>query len=148
MGIPLHLDEMNVLSHFQPFENSPAIVEKVSLKPPIFLLRNFLSHLECQQIMDSALELEPAQVVSLTSSGNERVNSHVGWLDNSPGTLQREIARRAHSILLPDQVFHGSRGVEPLQIVRYDDGGQYVLHHDGNHRLLTVLYYINGAGET
>jgi hypothetical protein len=27
-------------------------------------------------------------------------------------------------------------------------GGEYVLHQDGNQRLLTVLYYLEGVGET
>lgn len=148
MGIPLHLDDMPVADAIQPMENLDVIVEKLSSKPPIFVLRNFMSSDECQEIMDSALVLEPAQVVSSASSGHERKHSMVGWLENAPGTLPRELARRAHSILLAGQVFHGSRGVEPLQVVRYEQGGEYVLHQDGNQRLLTVLYYINGVGET
>jgi 2OG-Fe(II) oxygenase superfamily len=148
MGIPPHLDDMHVAVAFQSIENSAIMVEKLSSNPPIFVLRNFMSSDECQEIMDSALALEPAQVVSTASSGNERKNSMVGWLENTPGSLPRELARRAHAILLTDQVFHGSRGVEPLQVVHYEKGGEYVLHQDGNHRLLTVLYYINGAGET
>ena len=148
MGIPLYLEDMHVAAAFQPMENSAVIVEKISSRPPLFVLRNFMSSDECQEIMDSAVALEPAQIVSPVSSGKERQKSMVGWLENTPGTLPRVLARRAHAILLSDQVFHGSRGVEPLQVVQYEKGGEYVLHQDGNHRLLTVLYYINGTGET
>jgi hypothetical protein len=37
---------------------------------------------------------------------------------------------------------------EDLQIVRYDPGGSYDLHHDGYGRFLTVLTYLNGVGGT
>jgi hypothetical protein len=56
----------------QPLENLDVIVEKLSSKPPLFVLRNFMSRDECQEIMDSALVLEPAQVASSESSGHER----------------------------------------------------------------------------
>ena len=31
-------------------------------------------------------------------------------------------------------------------MLRYADGGGYSMHHDGNARALTVLYYLNGEG--
>jgi hypothetical protein len=37
---------------------------------------------------------------------------------------------------------------EDLQIVRYDPGGSFDLHHDGYERFLTVLTYLNGVGGT
>lgn len=147
MGLPQHLYEMEVSTSFQVGDSN---VEKVSSRPPIFVLRNFLTKDECQNIMDSVSEMEPGQTVS--SHGNEqRKNSHVAWLDNvgDGSAVISNAAKRAHDIFLGhQQVFHVSRGVEPLQVVRYDDGGEYVLHQDGNRRLLTVLYYLNGAGET
>ena len=39
-------------------------------------------------------------------------------------------------------------GSEDMQVLRYDSGGEYVFHHDGNDRILTVLYYLNGEGAT
>ena len=32
-------------------------------------------------------------------------------------------------------------GVEDLQVLKYDVGGEFVLHHDGEPRILTVIYY-------
>ena len=32
-------------------------------------------------------------------------------------------------------------GVEDLQVLRYDIGGEFVLHQDGQNRILTVIYY-------
>jgi hypothetical protein len=77
-----------------------------------------------------------------------RQNSQVAWLPNT-NKLVQAVARKAHALFLGQrQAFHATRGVEPLQVVRYDDGGEYVLHQDANRRLLTVLYYLNGAGES
>ena len=38
-----------------------------------------------------------------------------------------------------------------MQVLRYGEGGQYVLHHDAGdyqNRVLTVIYYLNGVGGT
>ena len=42
----------------------------------------------------------------------------------------------------------GRSGVEELQVVRYDFNGEFRLHHDGDYRILTVLYYLNGVSGT
>ena len=34
---------------------------------------------------------------------------------------------------------------EPVQIVRYEEGGKYDLHHDGYNRFMTILTYLNGV---
>jgi hypothetical protein len=77
-----------------------------------------------------------------------RKHSRVGWLENDRPSIEA-IARRAHGIFLNGIPFHSTRGIEPLQVVHYHGlGGEYVNHHDGNGRLLTVLYYLNGVGAT
>ena len=43
---------------------------------------------------------------------------------------------------------HPSAGVEDLQVLRYSTGGEFVLHHDGSPRILTMIYYISGVGGT
>ena len=35
-----------------------------------------------------------------------------------------------------------------MQVLHYENGGQFVLHHDGFDRILTVICYLNGVGET
>ena len=37
---------------------------------------------------------------------------------------------------------------EPLQVVRYEPGGKYDVHHDAMERFLTVLTYLNGVAGT
>jgi hypothetical protein len=145
MGLPEYMHLMEISDTFQ---HSNITVEKVSSRPPIFVLRNFLSSQECQEIMDSVSDMKQGQTNS-NHGEEQRKNSHVAWIDNDDGSVAKAAAKRAHGIFLGhQQIFHASRGVEPLQVVRYDEGGEYVLHQDGNRRLLTVLYYLNGAGET
>ena len=38
--------------------------------------------------------------------------------------------------------------VELLQVLKYSEGGLYQIHHDGEPRFLTVIYYLNGQGAT
>lgn len=147
MMIPLHLQALDLSKPIK--YGGDVTLEKVSHQPPIFVLRNILSAEECQAVMDSATEFEQGRTVSEESDDESmRKNSAVSWIGNEEGSLARRVAKKAHEILMPKLVFDSTRGVEPLQVVRYDEGGEYVLHHDSNERLLTVIYYLNGAGET
>lgn len=147
MMIPLHLQSMDLSRPVRYGQN--ITLEKISHQPPIFVLRNILSTDECQEIMDATHEFEQGRIVSLDhDDGIKRKNSEVSWLSNEPESLSRRIAKQAHDILMPNLVFDPKQGVEDLQVVRYGTGGEYVLHHDTSRRLLTVIYYLNGAGET
>mmetsp|Transcript_18605 Transcript_18605/g.23424 ORF Transcript_18605/g.23424 Transcript_18605/m.23424 type:complete len:206 (+) Transcript_18605:3-620(+) len=35
-----------------------------------------------------------------------------------------------------------------MQVLHYNNGGKFVLHHDGFDRILTVICYLNGIGQT
>lgn len=121
-------------------------VERVAVSPPIFLLRNFLTHDECDSILSTVETMEPAQTASGIQEDTARRKSFVAWLGNDQadevvGRLA-DCARRL--MLMPTP----SLGVEDMQVLRYDPGGEYIFHHDGNERILTLLYYLNGKGET
>mmetsp|Transcript_2717 Transcript_2717/g.3659 ORF Transcript_2717/g.3659 Transcript_2717/m.3659 type:complete len:285 (-) Transcript_2717:289-1143(-) len=147
MGIPSHLEAM-VIGHRLEGLLAGVTVEKISSKPPIFVLRNVLSNTECQSLTEGVSELQPGRTVNALNSEIKRKFSSVGWVDNEVGSVTYELAEKMHSILMPNQIFDVDRGVEPMQVVRYEEGGEYVLHHDSKQRLLTVLYYLNGSGET
>jgi hypothetical protein len=51
-------------------------------------------------------------------------------------------------LLLSPAVKKSGGAVEDLQVLDYAPGGEYVFHHDGAPRVLTILYYLNGIGET
>ena len=90
-----------------------------------------------------------------------RRHCHVAWLDNkssnnnkddspSSANLIQDLGRDAGNLLLSDAVKTcPNAGCEPLQVLRYSEqGGEFVLHHDGVGRVLTVIYYLNGVAGT
>mmetsp|Transcript_34750 Transcript_34750/g.72325 ORF Transcript_34750/g.72325 Transcript_34750/m.72325 type:complete len:286 (-) Transcript_34750:210-1067(-) len=147
LGIPQHLASLQVGENIQGLAQDISL-EKVSNKPPIFVLRNVLSSSQCESLAASVAEFEPAKTKIPLNDDVKRKLSSVGWLDNALGSITHSLAKECHQILLPNQTFDSDRGVEPMQVVRYEEHGEYILHHDSNQRLLTVLYYLNGQGET
>eukprot|EP00550_Attheya_septentrionalis_P003985 CAMPEP_0198290434 /NCGR_PEP_ID=MMETSP1449-20131203/8306_1 /TAXON_ID=420275 /ORGANISM="Attheya septentrionalis, Strain CCMP2084" /LENGTH=375 /DNA_ID=CAMNT_0043988939 /DNA_START=81 /DNA_END=1205 /DNA_ORIENTATION=+ len=122
-------------------------IERLSISPPIFLLRNVLTSEECNTIMDAVSSennglLEDAETVSGNSSA--RPHSQVAWLPSSTEGIG-ELAWSMSQMLMPM-----SNGCEDMQVVHYKGNGkgEYHLHHDGNERFLTILYYLNGVGGT
>lgn len=123
-------------------------VERIASSPPIFVLRNFVTKDECNALQSTvqAIAMQPAQTDSGIEEDFVRKNSFVAWLGNEQvdGLVGRLALSCARMLLQPSS----SLGVEDMQVLKYDTGGEYVLHHDGNDRILTVLYYLNGVGET
>lgn len=168
-GIPRELDDLALFESLDCDEHDTTTiasemerkrrVERVSIDPPIFILRNAMSLEECRHVRSVAssmeAQMEDGKTVSDTDDADPssqedhaRKHSRVGWLDNDRQPIE-SIARRAHGVFLNDMPFHATRGIEPLQVVHYhQEGGEYVNHHDANGRLLTVLYYLNGVGAT
>lgn len=139
LGLPQHLHDLPVGG---VYESEDLVIEKWSHHPPLFVVRRVLSPNDCKEIILQAREqtMMPAQTVS---GSPLRLGSHVAWLDQD-----NSLARRMHSLFLPEYEFCDSHSVEPLQVVRYEVGGEYRLHHDGNLRLVTVLYNLLGVGAT
>lgn len=109
-------------------------------------MRNFVTHEECDAIQSTVSAMEPAKTASGLQEETVRKNSFVTWLgnDKANGLVGRLAEAIRRMMLIPAP----SLGVEDMQVLRYDVGGEYVFHHDGNYRILTVLYYLNGEGET
>uniref|UniRef100_A0A6U6CFA5 Fe2OG dioxygenase domain-containing protein n=1 Tax=Odontella aurita TaxID=265563 RepID=A0A6U6CFA5_9STRA len=133
-------------------------VERVSVDPPIFILRGFLSDMECDCIVSAAsIEGNMAMAETVTEGDNtSRTHCSVSWLSRSSATIDgsqflvdTDLLSSVAPILLSGQVLgHQSTEVEDLQVLRYRPGGQYVLHHDGSPRFLTIIHYLNGVGGT
>ena len=120
-------------------------IERVSEIPDIFLLRNVISLEECTQLMASAkiAGLNEAETVSLEHSSVARRKCSVAWLAESA------LGKTIGSLLLTTEVkSEAGAGFEDLQVLRYESSGQYLLHHDGSPRCLTVIYYLNGVAGT
>lgn len=149
-GIPpilQQLDSGDSILGFRRIDNGVhnVTVERVALSP-IFILRNFVTSEETKAILSTVSNMEPAQTASGLQDDVIRKNSFVAWLGNDKADgLVKRLADAIHQLLLSARP---NFGVEDLQVLRYDPGGEYVFHHDGNGRILTVLYYLNDEGET
>ena len=128
-------------------------IERVATSPHIFCLRNFLSPSECKQIQELAEEagIKTAETVTKGDTSS-RKNCSVAWIPSSGSdgsSFVSGLVASTANIFLSDVVLsHPSAGVENMQILKYGVGGEFVHHQDGDSRVLTVIYYINGVGGT
>lgn len=129
-------------------------IERVSNTPNIYVLRNFVTPFECEQIQTLAKERGMKMAETITKNDTKsRKNCSVAWLPSSSGPDSSSIvsglvASTANIFLSNSVKSHPTAGVEDLQVLKYDIGGEFVHHHDGDCRILTVIYYINGVGGT
>ena len=178
IGVPETLQHLNVGQCLKAFRHSvhynndissPILsssnftIERVSEKPNIFLLRDFLSHYECDFIMNYAMNnatMTNAETITQNDT-NSRKRCQVAWLPSSTSSATSTAASKSHTqslsslisiisnlvsttaniLLSKDVLRHPSASVEDLQVLKYDIGGEFVLHHDGEPRILTVIYY-------
>jgi 2OG-Fe(II) oxygenase superfamily len=136
-------------------------IQKLSQRPPLFLLKGILTPEECQKLQDLALSSGPMQEAttrSMTEDNNNkeeevdnekyRQASQFAWIPNDRTGLTR-LAHQVHAIFLPHEpCYHPIVSVEEMQVVHYDPQGRYDFHHDGAMRILTVLYYLNAVSDT
>uniref|UniRef100_A0A7S3V909 Fe2OG dioxygenase domain-containing protein n=1 Tax=Chaetoceros debilis TaxID=122233 RepID=A0A7S3V909_9STRA len=146
-------------------------IERISYSPDAFVLRNFLSHEECQQIQSMAKSSDMGQAETITKNDTKsRTNCQVAWIPSAGGGRQGSesetsssgvsasasasrlvpnmVASAANLFLSQSVMGNPSAGVEDLQVLKYGVGGEFVLHHDGVPRVLTIIYYLNGVGGT
>lgn len=128
-------------------------IERVANSPNIFILRNFVTLSECNQIQALAEEagMKTAETVTKGDTSS-RKNCTVAWIPSSGPDVSSIVSGLVAStvnIFLSDVVkSHPSACVENMQILKYGVGGEFVHHQDGDSRILTVIYYINGVGGT
>ena len=155
LGLPSHLHQLKcgeILSAFRRVENGKDVffeVERIAARPPIFLLRGVLRKEECEAIISAADTMETAETVSGETTSKRR-NCQVAWLSKDAanglvGSLAETVGRL---VLTPSAAKGAGAGYEDMQVVHYSESGEYVLHHDGNERVVTVLYYLTSVGET
>jgi hypothetical protein len=128
-------------------------IERAANRPNIFILRNFVTPSECNQIQALAEEggMKTAETVTKGDTSS-RKNCSVAWIPSSGpdgSSIVSGLVASTVNIFLSDVVkSHPSAGVENMQILKYGVGGEFVHHQDGDSRILTVIYYINGVGGT
>ena len=153
-----------------PLQSLPDLsITKLSLDPPLFLMKNFLSTPD-EQIAMIMTAVHQGMHYSGTSSGDlvsQRFKSYTSWVYPENGTTVddqdgnefendgRKVARfmteLSSFLFFPEYFSNGDTckkshqcTAEAVQVVRYEVGGKYDTHHDGYNRFLTVLCYLNG----
>ena len=153
LKIGQYLDAFRRLQRNDEKETVNFTIERVAYKPDIYCLRNFVTQPECKEIQTLAKATAMKHAETVTENDTySRKNCSVAWIPLSgpnKSSLVSDLVASTANILLSNSVLsHPSAGVEDLQVLRYDIGGEFVLHHDGEPRMLTVIYYINGVGGT
>eukprot|EP00930_Biecheleria_cincta_P025292 TRINITY_DN18021_c0_g1_i2.p1 TRINITY_DN18021_c0_g1~~TRINITY_DN18021_c0_g1_i2.p1 ORF type:complete len:547 (-),score=69.59 TRINITY_DN18021_c0_g1_i2:61-1662(-) len=117
--------------------------------PRVFLIRDVLSPAECEYIVSLA---EPRLDVSKTGIDGRTSalrTSKTAFLEHNESLALAKIHRRFADILnITDHEL--SMAGEPLQVVRYEQGQQYQVHHDFTQltqRLATLLVYLDEPSE-
>lgn len=124
-------------------------IHRLSHSPHIFLLKSAVPTEHCAPIIDQAVNnMKPAE----TTEGDGKVlrrNCRVAWLGNDQPMI-KTLGQTTGNLLLSDQVkMSPGSGCEELQVLNYfEEGGEFVLHHDGMGRVITVIYYLNGVAGT
>lgn len=153
-------------------------LEVASVTPRVFVIKNFLSKEQCQEIIQqgqkqglvlSTLHSSSANNAERTRDTSTRSSSN-SWLTRDHSDLTETVYQRAAMVthIDPDlmQKFHETRPehhsiAESLQVVRYKKGEEYTPHHDFVYppvndrfqgtRFATLLIYLNtvkDGGET
>ncbi|GFH61413.1 hypothetical protein CTEN210_17889 [Chaetoceros tenuissimus] len=128
-------------------------IARVGNKPDVFHLRGFLTKWECSAIMNEAQYNYDDTGMNTAKSENGdsfRTNCKVAWLSDARiGNICGIIGKAIENVFVTDEVktAYGSHRSD-LQVLNYKEKGGFVLHHDGHDRILTVIMYLNGVGET
>lgn len=130
-------------NHLQPMVNFT--IERMSYAPDAFVIRGFLSVDDCEAIKRDATAMNMARAETITSGDlSSRKKCDVSWIPSGPNGLPvvSSMVQSTANIFLSEHFKSDpDAGVEDLQVLKYDVGGEFVLHHDGEPRVLTVIYY-------
>ena len=128
-------------------------ISRVGNKPDVFHLKGFLTKWECSAIMNEAqYNYDDTGMTTAKSENGDsfRTNCKVAWLSDARiGNICGMIGNAIENAFVIDEAktAYGSHRSD-LQVLNYKEKGGFVLHHDGHDRILTVIMYLNGVGET
>jgi hypothetical protein len=150
---PSSPDDNDDEQHQEDEQRIDFTIERVANTPNIYVLRSFVTPFECEQIQTLAKERGMKMAETITKNDTKsRKNCSVAWLPSAgpdASSIVSGLVTSTANIFLSNSVkSHTTAGVEDLQVLKYDIGGEFVHHHDGDCRILTVIYYINGVGGT
>ena len=140
-------------------------LEVVSLQPRVFIIENFLSDFEANEIIKHAKSKLQESTVGNNDGGGTRASdtrtSKNAWIPrNSSPVLDTLYLRAADVLRIDEKMLFTSTNAEDMQVVNYVNGQKYDSHHDwgvsgyAESRFITLLLYltdmvdIDAGGET
>lgn len=140
-------------------------LQTISTAPRAFLIENFLSDFEAEEIIRLASPNIKESVIGQADSGGifksaTRTSSNT-WIPRSTSPIIETIFRRvAHALGIDQSRLTFARNAEDIQVVHYNPGEEYKAHYDWGvrgypeSRFITMLLYLSdpidseGGGET
>jgi len=128
-------------------------LEVVSREPRAFIISQFLSDYEAEQIIETAKpKLHNSTVGNRlgggTRSSSTRTSSNA-WISRSTAPFYDSLYRRAADLLRVDEaILYSAHNVEDIQVVHYINGQRYESHYDWGvagypeSRYITLLMYL------
>jgi prolyl 4-hydroxylase len=128
-----------------------------SASPIVYLVKNFLSDLECDAFINEAEDrLQDSTVIGANNEIKMEARTIKNcWIEHDANELVHEVSKRL-SILAQTPI----RNAEQYQLVFYEKGGEYKPHFDsfdidtpegkknwepGGQRMLTIIAYLNNV---
>jgi len=163
LGAPAAINDLDIRNQYLTFERPyfdpsfqdlttpqvrPYRVERIAQN--VFLLKSFMTSWECESIIHEAKCNYNMTEAKSVDDEKSRTNCKVAWLgDARLGGILEMIGKSAENAFVSIRAKESpmSRRSD-LQVLHYAEGGQFTLHHDGLDRILTVITYLNGVGET
>lgn len=128
-------------------------LEVVSLQPRVFVIENFLSDFETEEIVRLAMPKLQHSSVGDGQSGvftSETRTSSNSWVARRSSAVTESLFLRASDLLqINEQLLHSNKNAEDMQVVHYVHGQKYDAHHDWGvsgfpeSRIVTLLLYLN-----
>ena len=129
-------------------------LEVVSQAPRAFVIEDFLSEFEADEIVKFAEPRIRASTVGNDDGGGVRASetrtSHNTWIKRQSSPIFETLFKRAgHLLKVDEKLLHPHANAEELQVVHYDVAQKYDAHHDWGvngypeSRYITLLLYLN-----
>jgi len=155
---PHQLQNLQVGESLNPIEGLPFLsIKRVAMNPPMYIFRGILCHNEDRQgLIESSLHAAGMELAETKSGAvSHRSGSYMAWVSPEEEGRKDDANNRGHLVAqfmtnLNRDLFvsHDEIFSEHVQVVRYEKGGKFDLHHDGFGRIVTVLHYLNGVAGT
>ena len=129
-------------------------LEVVSTHPKVFIIEDFFSAFEAEEIIAYAKPRIAKSTVGQGDSGgvrnsDTRTSSNTWMPRSSSDTVNTLYLRAADLLKIDEQLLTSHTNAEDMQVVHYDIGEKYDAHHDWGvsgypeSRYITLLLYLN-----